>query len=321
MIGSTLGALAALTLAGVAPGQRDTVLSFTNGTMTLEGTLQLPAGTGPWPAVVIIAGSGPTDRNGNSPAGVSSDTYLLLAQALAERGVASYRYDKRVLPSRKGTIANPMAMTLADFAADAAAAARMLRGRSDIGPVLFLGHSEGGTLAIMAAADGAPVSGLVLVSTAGRDISTIMREQIARQVPPALLAAFDTAWAGYIGSDTAVKAPAGLEVLFQPGARAFMKHWQSIDPVALLRGISIPVLVVQGETDVQVTAADAKRLGSARPDVRVVLLPGVNHVLRLHSGATMAEQAATYTDKSLPLAPAVTPAIADFVLAQPRRSP
>ena len=292
---------------------RDSVVHFTSGAITLEGNLALPEGKGPWPAVVIIAGSGPTDRNGNSPAGLDSDAYAMLAKGLAERGIASLRYDKRGLPSSKGSF-DHAAVTVSDFAADAAAGARLLAARKDIGPIAFLGHSEGGLHALVAANAGAPARGLVLVATAGRRPSTLMREQLARQVPPALLAQFDTAWAGYTAEGGEYKAPAGLEVLFVPANRRFFQSWQAIDPVDLLRKLSLPALVLQGETDLQVTAEDARALGSARPDVKVVMLPGVNHVLKQASGATVAEQMTAYRDPSLPLAPGVVPAIADFVL-------
>jgi pimeloyl-ACP methyl ester carboxylesterase len=317
MIVSMLGGLAALMLAS-QPAPRDTVIRFTSGTMSLEGTLLLPAGNGPHPAVVIVAGSGPTDRDGNNPGGVAAATYRMLAEGLAARGIASFRYDKRSLPTSKGTM-NLFAVTLADFSGDALAAVRLVKARADIGPVVLLGHSEGGTLVSMAARDGAPVAGLVLVSAVGRNLTTVLREQLARQLPSGLLASFDTAWAGYIGSDTAVKSPAGLEMLFHPANRSFMKSWQAIDPVDLLRRLSIPTLIVHGETDVQTTPDDARQLASARPDVKLVLLPGVNHVLKLESGRTLAEQQKSYADGSLPLAPGVAPAIADFVLALPRR--
>jgi pimeloyl-ACP methyl ester carboxylesterase len=296
---------------------RDTVVRFDNGGMSLEGTLTRPAGPGPWPAAVIIAGSGPTDRDGNSVAGVATDMYRLLAEGLAARGIASLRYDKRGLPTSRGSM-NMMTTTLADFAADASSAARMLAGRPDVASVSFVGHSEGGTLAMLAAKSGAPVTGLVLVATAGRDPTTILREQLGRQLPPAMLAQFDTAWASYIRGDS-VRSPPGLESLFVPVNLAFLQSWQAVDPIALLRSIELPPLIVQGQTDVQITVADARALASARPDAKLVILDGVNHVLKLASGSTAAEQMAVYMNRSLPLAPDVVPTIADFILTTGRR--
>jgi pimeloyl-ACP methyl ester carboxylesterase len=292
---------------------RDTLIHFTSGSMTLEGTLVMPAGTGPFPAAVIIAGSGPTDRNGNAPGGISTDTYAMLASSLAERGIASLRYDKRGLPTSKGTF-EMAATTLADFAADAASAARYLDSRPDIGAITLIGHSEGGTLAMLATRDGAPVRALVLIATAGRDPTVILREQLGRQLPPALLASFDTAWRVYVHTDSAVTAPPGLEALFVPVNRAFLKSWQAIDPVALLRGLQVPTLIVQGETDVQITPADARLLGTARSDIRVEVLPGVNHVLKEATGSTPQEQIAAYTNRALPLAPSVMPLVSRFIL-------
>jgi pimeloyl-ACP methyl ester carboxylesterase len=315
----TIVAILTTPLAGRA--QQDSVrqsdFSFTTAGLTLRGTLTLPATPGPWPAAVIIAGSGPTDRNGNSAAGVGANTYGQLAAALAARGIATLRYDKRGLPSSTGTFAMATT-TLHDFAADATAAARALAARDDVSKVVLAGHSEGGMLAMLAARAGAPVAGLVLIAAAGRDATTILREQLARQLPPELLAQFDTAWAGYVADSGTYRAPPALQSPFLPVNRRFIQSWQAIDPVALLRSIAVPTIVVQGETDVQVTPADARALGGARSDVRVVLLPGVNHVLKASNGATAQAQMVAYTDPSLPLGPGVVDAIATWILQLPK---
>lgn len=309
---------ASVEASGQSGAARDSTFSFQSGGLTLQGTLVVPASPGASvPGVVIIAGSGPTDRNGNSAGGLGTDTYRLLAEALAERGIASLRYDKRGLPSSRGSF-NMAETTLHDFAADAGAAARALAARPGIGRVYFAGHSEGGMLAMLAAKAGTPVAGLVLLAAAGRDATTILREQLGRQLPATVLAQFDTAWAGYLKQGGTYAVPPMLGGLFLAVNRKFMQSWHAIDQVALLRDLPLPTLVVQGETDVQVTPADARALGSARPDVSVVILPGVNHVLKIADGATAQAQAATYADRSLPLAPSVVPVIADWILARER---
>jgi pimeloyl-ACP methyl ester carboxylesterase len=312
LVAATVGLVAPRMSDGQATMSRDTVVRFSTGDMSIEGTLTRPTGSGPWPAAVIIAGSGPTDRDGNSAAGIATDMYRLLAEGLAARGIASLRYDKRGLPTSRGTL-NMMTTTLADFAADVSSAAKLLDDRPDISSVTLIGHSEGGTLAMMAAKGGAPVAALVLVATAGRDPTTILREQLGRQLPPPLLAQFDSTWVLYMRGDS-VRAPAGLESLFVPANRAFLQSWQAIQPIELLRSIALPTLVLQGETDVQITVADARALAGARSDIKLVILPGVGHVLKAASGSTAAEQMAAYTNKALPLAPEVVPAIADFIL-------
>lgn len=302
--------LGTMPLAAQAPVESE--FTFATAGLVLQGTLTLPAGDGPWPGVVIVAGSGPTDRNGNSAAGLATDMYRLLAHGLAELGIASLRYDKRGLPSSEGTF-DMAATTIEDFARDALAATRALDARDDISGVFLLGHSEGGTLATLAVRDGAPVRGLILVATLGRRFRDVVREQLARQLPEGMLAQFDTAWAGYLDSDTAVTYPPALAGLFVPVNRRFTQSWDRVNMPGLVAGIEQPVLVVQGETDVQATVADGRALAAADPTATLEILPGVNHVLKETTGATAVEQMPTYTNPAIPLAPGVVSLIAGWI--------
>src|SRR5258705_9480324 len=166
-----------------------------SGALELGGTLTVPRGaTGRVPVVVLIAGSGPTDRNGNSLMGIRPNSYAQLAWQLAERGIASLRYDKRAMPGTKGTF-DLTKMTLDDFAADARAAAESLAHDSRFSKVVLLGHSEGSALALIAARSGPPVAGVVSVAGLGRPLGAVMREQLARQFDSATLIRYDTAMA------------------------------------------------------------------------------------------------------------------------------
>lgn len=309
-----------LTLAAV---QADTVAPATavespytihSAGLELGGTLTVPRGaTKPVPIVVVIAGSGPTDRNGNSMMGIRPNSYAQLAWRLAERGIASLRYDKRVLPGTVGTV-DLTKLTLADFAADARVAAESLARDRRFSRVLLLGHSEGASLATMAARGGPPVAGVISVSGLGRPLTVVMREQLSRQFDSATLVRYDSAMAQYLRGELPKDVPPGLAVLFVPMNQTFMRSFATFEPSAALRAVRQPVLIVQGGRDLQVTSKDAEFLHSARPDAQLVVVPLANHVLKQAADTTLAGQLPLYQNPALPIMPEVANAIADWIL-------
>jgi len=324
-----LAALAIAILAPAArgqaspPAQADTVpppaasespYTIRSGDLGLAATLTVPRGArGAVPIAVIIAGSGPTDRNGNSVMGIRPNSYAQLAWRLAERGIATLRYDKRGLPGTQGMF-DITRMTLEDFAADARAAAESLARDRRFSRVVLVGHSEGASLALIAARQGAPVAGVVSVSGLGRPIGEVMREQLSRQYDSATLIRYDTAMKYYLRGEQPADVPPQVAPLFLPVNQTFMRSWAAFDPPAAIRAVRQPVLIVQGETDLQASVADAERLHAARPDARLVLVPEVNHVLKHVTDRTLAGQMATYTDPSIPIVPEVVAAIAGWIL-------
>jgi alpha-beta hydrolase superfamily lysophospholipase len=290
----------------------ESAFTFSSGTMTLEGTLALPRSGNRVPVALIVAGSGPTDRNGNSGA-LRSNAYAQLAWRLAERGIASLRYDKRVLPTARGPL-DPARVTFDDFAADLAAAARALDAESRFRQVVVIGHSEGGALAIRAVKNGLDVlTGMALVSTAGRPLTAILHEQVGRQVDPATLARFDSAFAKYLEGDEPEDVPPALQPLFLPVNRRYAQSVADFDPVAELRAAELPVLILQGASDIQVTEADARALESARSDALVVVLPGINHVLKAVADTSLAAQLPAYRDPTTPIAPRVVDELVSWI--------
>ncbi len=283
--------------------------------LELGGTLTLPRNpTGRVPVVVIIAGSGPTDRNGNSlMGGIRPNSYAQLAWQLAGKGIASLRYDKRGMPGTKGTF-DMTKMTLDDFAADARAAAESLARDSRFSKVMLLGHSEGSALALIAARQGAPVAGVISVSGLGRPLGVVMREQLARQFDDAILVRYDTAMAQYLRGEQPKDVPPQLGPLFVPINLSFMKSLTSFDPPAAIRAVRQPVLIVQGGRDVQVTVADAERLHTAKPDAQLVVVPLANHVLKQTTDTTLNGQMPTYQNPTVPIMPEVANAITDWIL-------
>ncbi|MGZ8998584.1 MAG: alpha/beta hydrolase, partial [Allosphingosinicella sp.] len=251
----------------------------------------------------------------NSPLGIKASTYKLLAEGLAERGVATVRIDKRGMFASAGAIPDPNKVTVPDYVADVRAWTAIIRARSGAPCIWLLGHSEGGLIAL-AAARGPDICGLLLVSAPGRPIGTLIREQLRANPANAPLldqamAAIDSLEAGR-RVDTSAMHPA-IAGMFAPQVQDFEISLFSYDPARLIAGYGKPVLIVQGQRDIQVTEADARRLAEANKLAKLVLLPDVNHVLKTVTSADPGANIATYADPALPLAPGIADVIAGFV--------
>lgn len=286
----------------------------------LKGTY-VDAGRGT-PVVLILPGSGPTDRDGNNPMGIRAAPYRLLAEGLAGHRISSVRIDKRGLFASAGAVADANAVTLGDYVADTAAWIAATRARTGARCVWLLGHSEGGLIALAAAAAGTPgVCGLILVAAPGRPLATVMRAQLHANpanasLLPAADAALDALVAGRRIDPNALPAP--LQPLFRANIQGFLISLFAVDPAKLAAAVRVPVQIVQGTRDLQVSVADAEALKAAQPAATLTLLPDVNHVLKAVPSDVRAANLATYADPALPLAPSVVAAIADFVTAPKR---
>ncbi len=265
------------------------------------------------PVVLIVPGSGPTDRDGNSPAGLKSDAYRLLAEGLAGEGVASVRIDKFGMFGSAGA-GDANTATPQSYASDYHAWIDAIKAERGSKCVWLLGHSEGALMVSLAAAGRKDVCGLILVSGMGRKMSDVIRQQL-RDNPanaPVLdmaLHAIDELEAGR-HVDTTGMHPALLP-LFAPQVQDYLIGIFDIDPVEAVRRAGKKTLIIQGTTDLQVTLADARLLNTA-PKTRLALIDGMNHILK-QAPADRAANLATYSDPSLPLAPKLVRKIEDFI--------
>ncbi len=279
----------------------------------LAGTL-LDAGKGA-PVVVVIPGSGPTDRDGNNPMGVTAASYRLLAEALAERGVSTLRIDKRGMFGSGRAVTDANAVTIADYAADAKGWAAEAARRTGAPCAWLLGHSEGGLVALKAAQDPRGLCGVILIAAGGRPLGAVMREQLRTNpanapILSAALGAIDSLEAGRRVDPATLPPP--LAGLFPAAVQGFLIDAFAQNPTALAARITLPVLIVQGDRDLQVSVDDARALAKADPQATLAIVPGVNHVLKT-VGEGRAANLSAYADPSLPVAPTVVDAVAKAV--------
>jgi alpha-beta hydrolase superfamily lysophospholipase len=265
----------------------------------LAGNLLLPDGPGPWPGALLVAGSGPTDRDGNTPLlPAPIDNLKRLAQALAARGIASLRYDKRGIGGSTFPGLSEEALRFDQLVDDAVALARRLQRDPRIARVSLVGHSEGALVAALAAEE-ANAQGVVSVAGAGSRASVLMRRQIQANLPADLaqpaLAALDVLERG----ERVDTVPDALALLFRPTVQPYLISWFQHDPAKVLAALDRPVLLVQGTVDAQVAVDDARLLQAARPDARLEIVDGMDHLLALHGDiaagtARVAQEVATW---------------------------
>jgi alpha-beta hydrolase superfamily lysophospholipase len=307
------GAAMILTTTSAAVAGVDQEVTIDGGRAPLHGSLLSPPGAH-GAAVLIIAGSGATDRDGNSPVpNVKPNMYKLLAEGLAVEGIASLRFDKRAIGASAAASPPENELRLSTYVDDAVAWTEFLRRQPGVTCVVLIGHSEGALIAPLVAQK-TPVCGLVSLSGAGRTLDLVLTDQLNAALPDAMKPDAMKVLAELKAGRTVPDPPPALAALFRPSVQPYLISELNIDPVAELAKVRAPVLIIQGETDLQVSVADAQALKAGRPDARLVLLPGVNHVLKL-APLDRAANIATYADPALPLAPGVLPPIVAFVKA------
>ena len=276
----------------------------------IYGILEIPQGNKKMPVILVIAGSGPTDRNGNSSMGVNSNVYKMLADSLLRHGIASLRYDKRGVGESKAAVKSESSVKFEDMINDAASFIKMLKADGRFSKVIVLGHSEGSFIGMIAAGrEGADA--YVSVAGAGERIDKIIERQLAAESPKLASEAtliLDSLSKGY----TVREFGKELAPLFPSSVQPYWISLLQYDPQEEIKKLTLPVLIIQGTTDIQVSTQDAQLLKKAKPEAVLKLVEGMNHVLK-QAGADRQENIATYNMPDLPLNAELVEDIVAFV--------
>jgi len=296
----------------VAPPPRvvGELVELKTDTGTLYGTIDLPATPGPWPVVLIHAGSGPTDRDGNGP-GIWTNCLKMVGRGLAAEGLATLRIDKRGIAASAKAMKSEKEIRIDTYAVDVVAWVAMLRKDSRFTKVGFIGHSEGTLIGLIAAKE-AKFDAFVALCGAGRPLQDVLREQLKKNLSDELYKKSEAIITELEADRTVKDVPKDLAALFRPSVQPYLISVFQRDPVKLASEVKVPFLIVSGSTDIQIAAADAKRLSDANPKGKLVTIEGMNHVLKAVKETDRSHQLPSYFNPTLPLHPKLMPELVSF---------
>jgi len=269
----------------------------------------MPDAKKPVPVVLMVAGSGPTDRNCNQQ-GMETNTFKMIADSLRKAGIASVRYDKRGVGESAAALNDESKLVFDDMVKDAAGFIKMLKADKRFSHVIVMGHSEGSLVGMMAAAR-ENAAAYISVAGLGERADKIIVRQIAAQSEELSLKAAFMLDSMQKGNNVQNVDPA-LQSLFRPSVQPYIKSWIKHDPQEEIKKLSCPVLVLQGTTDLQVPTEEADLLKAAYPKATLKIVDGMNHVLKA-APADRAANIATYTQPGLPVSKDATTALVSFV--------
>ncbi|MCC8424634.1 alpha/beta hydrolase [Mucilaginibacter sp. UR6-11] len=278
----------------------------------LKGTLSVPEVKQKIPVVLMIAGSGPTDRDGNTKsAGVNPNSYLQISEALKQKNIAVLRYDKRGVG--QSTTTRPIAeVTFNDMVADAVALVKFLKTDARFSKIIIAGHSEGSLIAILVCKQ-EKVDGFISISGSGVPASEMLKTQLKDKLSvdnynkSSLM--IDSI---KVGEAVKQKLTLWSMGLFAPSLQQYLHSWMQYDPQKEIAKLTVPTLIVQGTTDIQIGVEDAMLLKKGKPNAQLKLITGMSHILK-EGPADKIQNMATYTKTDLPLHPELIPVLAKFI--------
>ncbi len=273
----------------------------------IDGTLTSPSNTENPILVILIQGSGPTDRNGNGFM-MKNDGSKLIAKALAENGIASYRFDKRIFKMNKFKIREEE-LRFEDFVTDVNSILNYFEAQNKYDKIIIAGHSEGSLIGMLASIIKADA--FISLAGAGSSIDQIIVDQLAKQSPElsenAKNAFLEIKEIGRTSNYNPL-----LQSIFKPSVQPFLKSWMKYNPTEEIAKLEVPVLIVNGSFDIQVDTTEAVLLAEANPKAELVILDKMNHVFRKIEGDNL-ENTKAYNEPNRPLHPELISTLVTFI--------
>lgn len=290
-------------------GEKEMVLQ--TPLMNVFGTFVFPENISSFPCVLIIPGSGPTDRDGNSIMLPGKNNSLkLLADSLANHGIASLRYDKRGVGKSRSEAFSEVSIRFDDYVHDAGLWLNLLNENDSIEKLGIIGHSEGSLIG-MIAAHRAPVDFFISLNGGGMRADSIIIQQLKSQ-PKSIQLHVSKILSELVAGRLVDSIPAALTSLFRPTVQPYLISWFHHDPGVEISRFNIPVLIIQGTSDLQVDPENAVRLKAAHPPARLLKIKNMNHVLKI-TGDDPVQNINAYSNPDLPVPKILIKTIVAFI--------
>ena len=285
----------------------DTLYIDVNG-IRLHAVLNQPLLAENPPLAVIIAGSGPTDLNGNNPV-MQNNSLKFLSEKLIEQGVATLRFDKRGVGKSNYFDFEEKNLVIEHYAADVEALVRQFR-KEGFTDIFIIGHSEGSLIGLLAARN-ISINGFVSIAGAGSPADEILKKQLQPRLPATFFTQVETI-IDSLQQDFQVKnVPPQLNNLFRPSVQPYLISWFNYHPSVLAGKLNCPVLIIQGDKDIQIDKEETQKLANAS-NSQALIINDMNHVLKTIPG-DMQENVASYSDPALPVNTELINAIVKFI--------
>jgi uncharacterized protein len=291
-------------------GQTEEIVTLEAESCNIEGSLLVPDVDGKIPVVLIIAGSGPTDRNGNNSQAGDNNSYKMLAKNLSESGIASLRYDKRGIGKSSNNTIEEADLRFDHYINDAELWIKKLSKDKRFNEIIVIGHSEGSLIGMVISQD-KHVDKYISIAGAGKSIDKILKDQFEAQ-PLFVREAADPILDSLIAGEMVKNVPQYLNTLFRESIQSYLISWMRIDPSVEIAKLNKPVLIVQGTTDIQVSVNDAELLKLANINAEAVIIEGMNHIFK-DVEIDRLKNLATYSNPDLPLNSILLSSIIEFI--------
>ena len=275
----------------------------------IKGSLLVPSNSEKASVVLIISGSGPTDRNGNNP-NMTNNSLMMLANELKNNGIASLRFDKRGIGESSSSGMQESDLRFENYVNDVKGWVDLLKESNKFSKIIVLGHSEGSLIG-MIASQKAEVEKFISVAGAGNSAGDIIREQLKAQ-PAVVLNQSLPIIEKLENGEREENVPQMLYALFRPSVQPYMISWFKYDPQIEIAKLNKPVLIVQGTTDIQVSVLDADKLASANNKAQKQIIEGMNHILK-EAEMDRLKNIQTYSMPDLPLKKPLIEIIVKFI--------